>query len=280
MNTEKTRFYHAQAAKLDLRRKWQSMAVWPVVYRYGERLRIEFEYPCGASRVDLYIPAISLAIEIDEPHHDRQQDEDIVRRKLIEEKLNSDFVRLKVKGRMESESLFDQVEELFKTIENRINTYNPAPWEIKKTSRHMTPSQPSKEQGYSEENLRKLSEANIPELVDDMISDLTALGLELSPDLGPVTPGNGELGFSVVMRDIKFSVSVRPNKLSKLLVTEYTAQALEKLGISLSEPRRGRVEYWRINEFDGRFEAERVKLQLMLYKEMLDQAERIPSGKP
>ena len=144
----------------------------------------------------------------------------------------------------------------------------------------MTPSQPSKEQGYSEENLRKLSEANIPELVDDMISDLTALGLELSPDLGPVTPGNGELGFSVVMRDIKFSVSVRPNKLSKLLVTEYTAQALEKLGISLSEPRRGRVEYWRINEFDGRFEAERVKLQLMLYKEMLDQAERIPSGKP
>lgn len=27
-----------------------------------------------------------------------------------------------------------------------------------------------------------------------MISDLTALGLELSPDLGPVTPGNGELG--------------------------------------------------------------------------------------
>lgn len=108
---------------------------------------------------DLYIPAISLAIEIDEPHHDRQQDEDIVRQKLIEEKLNSDFVRLKVKGRMESESLFDQVEELFKTIENRINTYNPAPWEIKKTSRHMTPSQPSKEQGYSEENLRKLSEA-------------------------------------------------------------------------------------------------------------------------
>ncbi len=272
MNNEKVRFYHAQAAKLDLRRKWQSMAVWPVVYRYGERLRMEFEYPYGTSRLDLYIPDIKLAVEIDEPHHDRQKDEDSVRQKIIEEGLNCDFVRLRAKSPEESKSLFQQVEELFKIIEERIEKYKPAPWEIKKISRRIVSNPPSKEQGYSEENLKKLLEANIPELVEEMISDLTALGLQLSPEMGPVTPGNGELGFSVVMPDIKFSVSVRPNKLSKLLITEYTPSALEKLGISLSEPKRGRVKYWRINEFDGRFEAETVKVQLMLYRQILDKS--------
>lgn len=55
MTPEKLRYYHAQAAKLDLRRKWQWMATWPLVYRYGGTVEMVFEYPCLDYRVDIYI---------------------------------------------------------------------------------------------------------------------------------------------------------------------------------------------------------------------------------
>ena len=77
---------------------------------------------------------------------------------LIEEGLNCDFVRLRAKSPEESKSLFQQVEELFKIIEERIESYKPAPWEIKKIPRRIVSNPPSKEQGYSEENLKKLIE--------------------------------------------------------------------------------------------------------------------------
>lgn len=44
--------------------------------------------------VDFYLPEISLVIEYDEKHHDKQIEEDRVRQKLIEKEMNVQFIRV------------------------------------------------------------------------------------------------------------------------------------------------------------------------------------------
>jgi very-short-patch-repair endonuclease len=267
MNKQKERYYHAQAAKLDLRRKWQSMAVWPVVYRYGERLKMVFEYRHGPFIVDLYIPALKLAVEIDEPFHDLQQKADKDRQDQISSELGCDFIRLKVKD-PNGKTLFQQVEVLCNEINNRIDIVKPPEWfvEAKKVRRF----NPSKEAGYSEAHMRALKEAKIPESVEEMMKDLVALGLDVTEEMGPVTASNGELGFSIIFPGIKFVVSVRANETVKLLVTLYSQPTIQKLGLTLDGPKRGKVNYWVINEFKGRFDIETVIDVLGTYKQILD----------
>ncbi|HEY7423743.1 MAG TPA: hypothetical protein VH682_05805, partial [Gemmataceae bacterium] len=97
-----------------------------------------------------------------------------------------------------------------------------------------------------------------------------ALQIDLSDNLGPVVPGNGELGFSVLMPGIKFCVSVRASQQAKVLVTHFSDSALRKLGISLDGPKHGRVDYWVINELTGRFGIESVVGTLAMYKQLLE----------
>ncbi len=212
MYEQKERFYHPQTAKLDQRRKWQSMAIWPVVYRFGDRLKMEFEYQHGSFRVDLYIPSIKLAVEIDEPFHDRHQEADAARQGQIASELGCDFVRVRVKDPT-GKTLFQQVEELCGHIARRVDQLKPPEWNV--AAKKVYRVTPSREGGYSQAHLLALKQANIPERVEEMMKDLAALGLEVSEDMGPVVASNGELGFSIVMSGIKFVVSIRANETAK-----------------------------------------------------------------
>lgn len=267
MIEQKVRFYHVQAAKLDHRRKWQSMAIWPVVYRFGDRLKMVFEYQHGSFKIDLYIPAIKLAIEVDEPFHDRQQEADAARQGQISSELGCDFVRVRVKN-PDGKTLFQQVEELCSHIQRRIDQVKPPEWIIAAKKVHRVT--PSREGGYSQAHLQALKEAKIPERVEEMMNDLVVLGADVSEDMGPVVASNGELGFSIIMPGIKFVVSVRANETAKLLVTQYSQPELQKLGLTLDGPKKGKVDYWVINETKGRFDIETIVERLGTYKQLLE----------
>jgi len=61
------------------------------LYRY----KIIRQYPVEGFFLDGYIKELNLAIEVDEPHHDRIKDRDIERQKIIGEKLGCKFLRIK-----------------------------------------------------------------------------------------------------------------------------------------------------------------------------------------
>lgn len=124
---------------------------------------------------------------------------------------------------------------------------------------------------YADRHADDLEENGIDELVDEMMDRLKADGIRCSPELGPVIPQNGELGFSVPMPGMKFCVSVRASRKAKIIVTGYSEAALSQLGISLDGPKGGRVDYWVINEFKGRYEVDVVIKVLEAYWEKLKQ---------
>lgn len=263
MNRAKERFYHAQASKLDRRRKWQCMVVFPLIARFGDRLRMELEYQHSQFKIDLYIPALHLAIEVDEPFHDRQHDADARRMKCIEGELNCEFIRIRVNH---DSGLFLQVDELCHEIERRIAKVKPKEWSIP-SPRQKAARNTSK--GYSEAHRLNLEQNGIPARVSEMRQDLESLQILVTDELGPVIPANGELGFSVVMPGITFCISVRSSGLAKMLVTEYSPSAATSIGITLDGPKKGRVPYWVINELQGRFEIESLTGKLATFQQIL-----------
>lgn len=265
MDRQKERFYHAQAAKLDLRRKWQNMALWPLVARFGDRLKLEFEYQYANFRIDLYIPALKLAVEIDEPFHDKQAEADARRANEITCGLDCEFVRIRV---ADERGLFQQIEELSSEIGRRIEQTSPPEWTI--SLPRSRGSVLSLEGTYGERNLAKLRATGVPELVEGMKRDLGALEIEVSDDLGPVIPSNGEMGFTAMLPGVKFCVSIRANLQAKLLVTEFTQAALDTLQITVDGPKNGRTPYWVINEFVGRHDVNDLTGKLGIFKQMIE----------
>ncbi len=263
MNRDKERFYHAQAAKLDRRRKWQCMVVFPLVARFGDLVRIELEYQHGRFKIDLYIPALKLAVEVDEPFHSRQEEADARRMTCIESELGCEFTRIKVNN---VAGVYGQLDDLCQEIERRLAELSLETWQLPTRSRIRRESSSA---GYSDGNLHELEQSGIPARVSEMRLDLESLQIDVIDDLGPVIPGNGELGFSVAMPGIKFCISIRSNGQAKVLVTDYLEPALKSLGITLDGPKKGRVPYWVINELRGRFDIEVLTGRLATFHQIL-----------
>lgn len=272
MTPTKNQYYHAQAARLDLRRKWQSMAIWPIIFRFGDRLRMECEYQHGPFRVDLFIHGLDLAVEIDEPFHDKQVEADTARQEQIAAGLGCAFVRIRV-NHPEGKSVFTQVEELSGLIARRLEQENPAPWVLEQKPPRFTLSRTG---GWSESHRRQLEEANIPAKVEEMMRDLVALGLEVTEDMGPVSASNGELGFTIRMPGVDFVVSIRPNTSCKLLALRHDPAIVRRLGLTLEGPVRVRGhDYWKILEVPGRFPIETVVARLAELKRRIDDGNAI-----
>lgn len=75
--------------------------------------------------IDLFYPQINLAIEIDEPHHNKSSENDGIRQSDVEKYLKCDFVRIKI-----SESkILEQIEKLKIKISNLIDA-NKNSWKV------------------------------------------------------------------------------------------------------------------------------------------------------
>lgn len=69
--------------------------------------------------IDLYYPQIELAVEIDEPHHSKNEEDDEQRQAIVEEDLRCKFHRI----RIASGNIPGQIEELKYLIQERISHY-------------------------------------------------------------------------------------------------------------------------------------------------------------
>lgn len=237
-------YYHAQAAKAHLSRKWQWMATWPIIYRYGERVELVLEQPCLQYRIDIYIPSLRIAIEIDEAHHNRQAEDDARRQLEIETHLTCAFRRLRVEGG--EGSMYAQLAVLFEDLDEQVLPLPP--WEgprmARKIGRVLRPDQVGT---ASEHKLQALTQAGIAEIVQGMLDDLAAVGVDTDTDnIKPLVKTNGELGFAVLLPGISFVVSVTASKTVKTLATQWTTGVPERLGLVLDGPNKGSVPYWTV----------------------------------
>lgn len=103
-----------------------------------------------------------------------------------------------------------------------------------------------------------------------MIADLSALSIDTTEELGPVSPSGGELGFTVILPGIRFVVSVRANGTVKTLVTQFEPGTPDRLGLTLDGPKHGACDYWAISEMRrGALTVDQTLAALVRYNDLL-----------
>jgi very-short-patch-repair endonuclease len=154
--------------------------------------------------IDAYMPAINLAIEIDEPYHQQQVNADKKRELAIKHKLGCDFFRVVC-----SESIYAQVDKIIA----RINSANLRAWLYKRP-------QPNQRTGeYSDSNWNALKQAGIPEMMDAFMANFEMEGyaVEHGKVNGVPSPSNGEYGFLLKYKG--FIVAIYARKSGKVRIT-------------------------------------------------------------
>jgi very-short-patch-repair endonuclease len=267
MDRRKARFYKAEAVKIQDRRRWQTMGTWALVAACGERLQVHFEYRWGGYSVDLYVPALRVAIEIDEPHHAMQQEQDGQRQAELEEGLGCTFYRVLADPDNDGPSLFEQMGAISQSLIQMADEQGVPVWQIEPPAVNVP--LPDLAAGYSARHVAALQAANIPALVQEFRQDLAALGIHTTDDKGPVQAGNGELGFSVPLDGITFVVNMRANHSVRLIVTQFEAAVPDALGLVLDGPRRAAVPYWVIQGFGQRYTVENVLAKIVTCAQIL-----------
>lgn len=99
MNTHKSKYLLEQINKLK-NKAYEIFLLTPIlVDEEFKDIRPFIQYPVKSSGIyfiDLYYPDLKLAIEIDEPHHTNQKEEDKARENLIIESEKCDFKRITI----------------------------------------------------------------------------------------------------------------------------------------------------------------------------------------
>lgn len=177
--------------------------------------------------IDAYIPALNIAIEIDEPHHNNQQEEDIERQRLIEEKLGCEFIRVTC-----DRSLYDQVDEIVK----RVKANNLPQWIHQPRLINIRSGE------FTQNHIDDLEANNIPELMNILAEELEQEGniIKQGSIFGIPSPGNGELGFLLEREGLTFAfygrktgkVNVRVLSISDSVPQTFVEQYLNPRQIS------------------------------------------------
>jgi very-short-patch-repair endonuclease len=149
--------------------------------------------------IDAYIPALNLAIEVDEPHHNNQQAEDAERQKLIEAKLCCKFIRITC-----SQSLYEQVDK----IAERVLALNLPNWLHKPKSLNIHSGE------FKQNHIDELEAQNIPELMSILAEELEQEGsiVRQGSVFGIPSPSNGEIGFLIDRAGLTFAIYGRKTR--------------------------------------------------------------------
>lgn len=172
--------------------------------------------------IDAYIPALNLAIEVDEPHHSYQVAGDQNRQHLISEQLGCEFIRINC-----SESIYSQID----AIVDHVRQANLEPWY------YQPPMLSLRDGKYSQEHIEKLEEKNIPELMSAFAEELKKEGNNVREGSirGIPNPGNGELGFLVERNGITFAIYARASGRVNVRVMEFTPKISDNVKRQLHE---------------------------------------------
>lgn len=146
--------------------------------------------------IDAYLPAMNLAIEVDEPHHGYQVETDQRRQEFIRKTLNCDFIRINC-----DDSIYEQVDAVVALVKKA----NLAAWEY-----HPKPLN-IRTGAYSQMHIERLEANNIPELMGELAEELRRdeYTVEEGNVRGIPSPSNGELGFLVKRANLTFAIYAR-----------------------------------------------------------------------
>ena len=185
-------------------KRYESMVMYALHYALRDvQLLSQYPVECEGQRflLDGYFPALNLALEIDEPHHEHQYESDKERQALVSKTLGCDFIRISCK-----ESLYQQVDK----IVDRIRQENLEPWCYERP-------QPNRRSGdYSAQKWAGLVENEIPEMMDSFMDSLSQKGycVEHGSKEGIPSRSNGEYGF--LLHHTGFTLAIYARKSKKI----------------------------------------------------------------
>ena len=217
----------------------ESMVIYPLHYQLRD-VEILSQYPVPTNIqtffVDAYVPAIKLAIEVDEPFHDNQIQLDKERQKAIEETLGCSFYRINC-----NESIYKQVDATVDYIRQQLIFYKIDPWVHVPRERGIQTGE------YSRQNTERLEAAGIPGSMDAFAEQLEREGNLISrePVHGIPDIANGNYGFVVKRSGFVFAFYSRPSGKINVRVLDYdvpndSGETANQLGL---KPRQTRSTY-------------------------------------
>lgn len=180
-------------------KRLESMVLYALHYALRD-VEIRSQYPVidGSNHyyIDAYLPAMKLAVEVDEPHHANQIHYDQQRQDFIQKTLNCDFIRINCDS-----SIYEQVD----AIVSRVKSANVASWNYQPRILNIHTG------AYSQRHIQNLEANNIPELMGEFAEELKRDGytIEEGNVRGIPSSSNGELGFLVKRANITFAVYAR-----------------------------------------------------------------------
>lgn len=229
---EKFIFNHTKTSH----KRWESMVMYALHYALRD-VKLLSQYPVNQYYIDGYFPDLKLAVEIDEPFHERTQEQDAIRERDIKSELGCEFFRINV-----NEPVYEQIDRLIM----KVKALNPPEWKIKE--------KPSRQNigEYSKDYFDKLTAANAFEFLDNIQEEVEQLGISVSTEeANPNTrPSNGMVSFNVIFGALKLTVFTRSTCKPKIIVSEYDLATIKQLGMRLSEPSKTNPPYWKIIGFD------------------------------
>lgn len=227
-------------------KRYESMVMYALHYALSD-VQLESQFSVGEYFLDGYFPELRLAVEIDEPHHQRTQLEDERRQQTIERELNCEFFRINIM----QDSIYKQVDRLVEKVQRLRQEMQIIPWVY-------TPPEGSTGE-FTAERLNALEASGTEEFTRVFRERCASFALDVSDCNipGHIPKGNGYLGFLVNFESLQLSVSITKTHKPKLLVTRRDEDLIADLGLDLSEPKKG-GEYYVIYNFEGRHDPEEV----------------------
>lgn len=197
---------------------YESMVVYALHYALRD-VKVMSQFPVivdGYSYyIDAYIPEVNLAIEIDEPYHERQQDLDLKRELRIKDYLGCQFIRIKC-----NQSLYEQVDEIVELVRSK----NLPSW----NAHHPEPNQRSGE--FSANSWAQLVANNVPEIMDTFFAELKSQGELVREESikGIPSTSNGEYGFLLEKSGLTFAIYMRKTKTLRVRVVKINEEVSQE----------------------------------------------------
>jgi len=227
-------------------KRFESMVVYALHFALRDlELRSQYHVQVGDNKylIDLYAPALKLAIEIDEPYHfqTEQKQKDEQREQQIKEKLGCEFYRIDC-----DQPIYAQVDKLINLIKHR-------KYDIWKFQR---PNYQKNSGEYSSRYWEKLEGSGIIAEVENLREKLsTELGyfVDTSPIHGIPATSNGEYGFIVSSDSSPHRLAVYARASHKWNVRVVETESPDE---NLMEPRQlnwnktGSPRYYAINKLN------------------------------
>lgn len=186
-------------------KRLEAMVMYALHYKLRDVL-IHSQFPVLVSGedtfyyLDAYLPALKLAIEIDEPHHSRQVEQDRQRAEKIRQHLGCEFRRITCER-----SIYEQIDELIIEIQKRIESENIDSWT------HVPRACNLRTGEFTQNHIDALEQSGISDLMKAFEAELSSEGNVITHGSinGIPNPGSGELGFLTHRSGLTFAFYAR-----------------------------------------------------------------------